>query len=406
MKVLFLTHIFSDVHVGGETQGAWGLANALAESGVKIFVVSAYTEIKESKLHSNIKVYTVSGCQKVPNFTKPYMLKTFFYSLPLIFLKGIDIIHLAPTNGSHPFSRFKIKPFVSTADLPYDYEDKEFLADINYDREKKWEEIALAEAKYGLLEKIFNKFSYYFYKFFIPDEKFPRGVDLYAVRETKIEKDLKAEGYKSDFVFIPMAVDADKFKIDYHPDIKKDPNIITFLFLGMISKRKGTHYLIKAFNLLSKKYDNIKLIIAGEGAPSTVEDFKKLAGDNTKIEFAGKAAGDRRLDYYAACDVFISDALGQFGLYKVHVEAMAMKKPVILAKYYDTVDFEKNKLGIAVEHGNINQLMMAMEKFIINPALIKEFGQNAREFVVKNNDFKILGERMKEAYSKLLTKKK
>jgi len=404
MRILFLTHIFSDIHVGGEAQGTWGLSKALAELGVKIYVVSTFTEIKENKLHPNIKVYTVPGCKKQPNFTKPYMLKTFFYSLPIVIFKKIDIIHLAPTNGPHPYSKFKIRPFVSTADLPYDYEDKRFLDDINYDRQKKWEEISTKPA-YGFVEKVFNKFSKYFYQLFIKDENFPRSVDVYGIRETKIETNLKAKGYKSRFVSIPMAVNSDKFDSAYQSKLQKDPEVITFLFLSMVSKRKGTHYLIQAFNQLSQKHQNIKLIIAGEGAPSTVEDFKKLSGQNKKIEFIGKVVGDDRLDYLSICDVFVLDALGQFGLYKAHVEAMSMSKPVILANDYDTQDYEEKKLGIPVEHGNIDQLAQAMEKFVKNPNLIKEYGKNSRDFVIKNNEYSVLALRMKASYQELINKK-
>jgi glycosyltransferase involved in cell wall biosynthesis len=320
-------------------------------------------------------------------------------------LKKIDIIHLGPTNGPHPFSRFKVRPFASTADLPYDYEDERFLDDINYDRKNKWKEISLDGPKYNFLEKVFNKFSFYFYKFFMSNDRFPRGVDLYAVRETKIIDDLKKLDYKSDFVFCPMAVESDKFNVDYRSSIKKtDENVIRFLFLGMVSKRKGVHYLIQAFNLLSKKYNNVELIIAGDGAKDTVEDFKKMASGNEKIKFAGRVVGDDRLDYYASCDVFVSDALGQFGLYKVHVEAMAMGKPVILAKYYDTLNVKQDKIGISVEHGNIEELAGAMEEYINNPEMIKEFGISARKWVVENSDFKVLARRTKEAYEKLINK--
>ena len=241
-----------------------------------------------------------------------------------------------------------------------------------------------------------------FYKIFIPDEKFPRGVDLYAVRETKIIDDLKAKGYKSDFVFFPMAVNAEKFNLDYKSNIEKDNKAITFLFLGMLSKRKGLHYVIQAFNLLCQKYKNVKLIIAGEGAPSSEADFKKLAGDNKKIEFVGKVVGNRRLDYYAVCDVFVSDALGQFGIYKVHIEAMAMGKPVILSKKYDTINFENSGLGISINHGNIEELSKAMEHFILYPSHISQFGKNARQFVEKNTNFSQLALRIRDSYSSLL----
>jgi len=404
VNILFLTHIFSDTHVGGESQGTWGLSNALAKLGVKIFVVSTFTEIIENKLHPNIKIYTVPGCKKQPNFTKPYMLKTFFYSLPIVFFKKIDIIHLAPTNGPHPYSKFKIKPFVSTADLPYDYEDKNFLGDINYDRQKKWEEISI-KPTYSFFEKIFNKFSKYFYQLFIKDENFPRSVDVYGMRETKIETDLKEKGYQSKFVSIPMAVDSEKFDPTYQSKFRKNPNVITFLFLSMVSKRKGTHYLIQAFNQLCQKHQNVKLIIAGEGAKSTVEDFKKLASQNKKIEFVGKVVGDERLDYLSICDVFVLDALGQFGLYKAHVEAMSMSKPVILAKDYDTHDFEQKKLGIPVEHGNVNELAEAIEKFVNNQSLINEYGKSSRDYIIKNHEYRVLAQRMKDAYQELINKK-
>jgi len=122
MRVLLLTHTFSDIGDEGEVRVVWESARALARAGLDIFVVANYIRLKSS-LPSNLRAYKVPFGKASTGFTEASMLKVFLYSLPLIFLKRIDIIHLISTQASCPFSRFKVRPFVMSADYSWEYDN-------------------------------------------------------------------------------------------------------------------------------------------------------------------------------------------------------------------------------------------------------------------------------------------
>ncbi|TSC96048.1 MAG: group 1 glycosyl transferase [Parcubacteria group bacterium Athens1014_10] len=401
LKILVLTHLFSDIAVGGEARAVWGFTNALAEIGLDVYVVSSFVETVERNYHPKIKVYQVPFPKRRTNFCQLDMFKTFLYALPIIFLKKIDIIHLMPTQGPHPYAYFKIRPFVSTVDVNWNYEDTKFRDDLIYDRRQKREELGLLEKEYDFFDKVIGKLAYYFFKIFRMNQELPKSVDLCAYRHIKLLDWFKKEKYPSQFVYIPVGVDTNMFSPVVKTIFSKKENL-TFLFIGSVAKRKGVEYLLRAFNILSQKYTNIELLIVGPGAPATIDFFKKVIEPTAKVKFLGQATGYNLVRYYNCADVFVSPSVGiDLGINKSVVEAMACAKPVIVSRAHDTGVID-NKGGFSFEPGNINQLAEVMEKFIKNPALIESMGKTAREYVLKNHDWIILAQRMKDAYQKLL----
>jgi len=401
LRILVLTHAYSDVISGGETKAAWEMTNALAKRGIKIYVVTTFVKIDETVPHSNIKIYKVPFCKQARNFNKLDMFKTFFYSLPVIFVKKIDIIHLINTQGPHPFAYFKIRPFVSTVDMSWNYEDPRFKDELFYDRNLKKEEFNLADQKYNFLDRILNRISNLFFRIFKLNELLPKSVDLCAYRHAKLLNKLKSKGYKSQFVYIPVGADTDRFNPSVGPIFNKKDNIV-FLFIGTIAKRKGVEYLIRSFNVLSRKYKNIELLLVGPGAPSTVSLFKKITEPTVKISFIGELSTDDLVRYINYADVFVSPMIGlDLGINKSVAEAMSCAKPIIVNKAHDTEILNK-EVGFCIEPGEVKPLVKAMEKFVKNPQIIDEMGEKARNFILKHHSWSILAERMEKSYRKLL----
>lgn len=376
----------------------WEMSNALAQKGVKIFVVTPFVKV-EGRYHSNIKVYKIPFCKKETiNFSKEDNLKAFFWSLPIIFLRRIDIVHLASTHGPCAFTRFKIRPFVETADLLWDYNDSDFKEDLAFDRKRKHEEAEVKPMKPSLGERIFGKFTFYFYKIFKLNEEIPRNVDLYACREEAMINYLKQNNYQSQMALIPMGVDVWRFNPRVKPAFDKKDKFI-FLFVGRISKRKGVETLIEAFNKFSHQYDKVELLLVGSGQD---DYFSDLAKGNKKIKFIGQKTGDELISYFALADVFVAPTLSKFaGIFKVAVEAMACAKPIIVNQAYDT-DRIKEKIGFFIPPKDIDQLVQVMEYSINHPRMLKEMGQAARNYVVKNHSWQVNAKRLISAYQKLL----
>lgn len=151
--------------------------------------------------------------------------------------------------------------------------------------------------------------------------------------------------FKGPKVVIPNGIDLEKFnpnspKIEKYLDGK-----INILFVGRLEERKGLIYLLKAYGILQKKFDSLRLIIVGKG--NLESEHRKWAKDH-KLEnviFEGEVTGDKIIPFYATCDIFCSPAIfgESFGI--VLLEAMAMGKPVVAFgnRGYKTVLINKGK---------------------------------------------------------------
>lgn len=116
--------------------------------------------------------------------------------------------------------------------------------------------------------------------------------------------------------------------------IKHDGFIIGFC--GRIVGEKGLDILIKAFELLQKENENIKLVIGGDyetvaGGSIYSELIEYIERHNiSNIQFIGKISEDKMAEFYSSLDVLVlpsTNSLESFGM--VQVEAMTCGTPVI-----------------------------------------------------------------------------
>lgn len=398
MRILFLTYDFCDNEDVGEIRIVWETVMALAKHGLEIYVLTNYCNIT-SKLPPNVRVYKLPFGKRSINFPIPVMLKAFFCSLPIIFFKRIQAVHLISNNGPSPYTVFKVRPFAMDADKPWEYNNPKFAEDLFDDRRKKQEESGI-RIKRGLITRIWDRFAVSFFSFFGLNSDLPRNVDLYVCRSRFLLEQLKNNNYNSKLIYLHHGVNLENF---YPKEIKRDSGDLTFLFVGRVSKRKGTEYLIKAFNKLSEKYSGIKLLIVGKGAETTVSEFKKLARGN--VEFAGEIQAREMNDYYNKSDVYVLPSLGEPSSMTT-LEAMAAGKPVISTRGGVDDYFVEQEMGFWIESGDVDQLYSAMEKFVLNREMIKPMGKKIREHVIKNFTWDIVAQKLISAYQDLITGKK
>lgn len=98
--------------------------------------------------------------------------------------------------------------------------------------------------------------------------------------------------------------------------------------VGRLDPRKRIDLLIKCFNQLSKKYENLVLLVGGVGPEE--ERLKGLISSlslRDKVIFAGFINDDNLYDYYAACDVFVFPSWTSSGI--TPYEALAFQKNVV-----------------------------------------------------------------------------
>jgi len=102
--------------------------------------------------------------------------------------------------------------------------------------------------------------------------------------------------------------------------------------IGNLEKVKGYEYLIDALNIVKKKYPDILLLHIGGGPLESVLKQKvKNLGLENEYRFLGKKPHSELVNYFGACDSFISSSLNE-GNPTVMFESLACGKPFIGTK--------------------------------------------------------------------------
>lgn len=172
------------------------------------------------------------------------------------------------------------------------------------------------------------------------------------------------------------------------------------LNVGYLEGYKGQIYLIKAFDILLKKYkrDNIKLYIIGEGSMRSIleSEIEKL-NLKERVILLGKQLHKDIPVWMNACDLFVLPSLSEsFGI--VQIEAFACGKPVVASKNEGSKEVvTSEEYGLLCEIADPEDLA---EK--INKALEKKWDE--KKIIDYSNMFKqenLLKEQIKE-YEKVI----
>ncbi len=191
--------------------------------------------------------------------------------------------------------------------------------------------------------------------------------------------------FKGPKKVIPNGIDLNEFNPQISGLDKFDKNKINILFLGRIEERKGLIYLLEAYRLLQEKYDNLRLIIVGDGPLK--KDCKKFAEDNNlrEIYWEGEKTGPAARRYFSTCDIYCSPAVfgESFGI--VLLEAMACGKPITgfaNGGYKELLKGTKGEEFLA-KPKDFTGLADKLEKLIKDEILRKEMGEWGLEEVKK-----------------------
>ncbi|HYH74879.1 MAG TPA: glycosyltransferase family 4 protein [Candidatus Saccharimonadales bacterium] len=120
---------------------------------------------------------------------------------------------------------------------------------------------------------------------------------------------------------IPNGIDLQTYK----PPLRRSDNKKqkTIFFLGRLEQRKGVKHLLHAFKLLTEKYPDVSLIIAGDG-PDRIK-LEAIVDDLEipNVSFVGFISEKEKMHYLRTVDLYCSPALygESFGI--VLLEAMA-----------------------------------------------------------------------------------
>ena len=216
-------------------------------------------------------------------------------------------------------------------------------------------------------------------------------------------------GLRIKSVVCGLGVDLEEFRAlpEYGAFRSRQPGINNkkmILFLSRINFKKGLDVLVEAFADLSKKRNDVALVIAGpdnEGYGKKVISWVNQLGIAGSVVFAGMLLGRDRLAAFRDCDIFVLPSYSEnFGL--VILEAMACGVPVIISdKVNISPEILKAKAGLVV-NTDPGQLSRAIQRLIEEPQLKQVMVDRARALVAEKFTWEIISSQLTNIYQAIL----
>jgi glycosyltransferase involved in cell wall biosynthesis len=176
-------------------------------------------------------------------------------------------------------------------------------------------------------------------------------------------------------------------------------NDFVLLQVGNIARDKRQSDSITALYYLSKKHDNVKLILVGQGPRNELAALSKKLGVDKKVLFVQNCSDEELADVYAACDVFLFPTEITWGL--AVIEAMAASKPVVVSRKAGVSEIIQNgENGFVFDEPNARNMAIQVERLMASPELRREIGFNAYEYTKEKLSWKIYVKNMEAVFRK------
>lgn len=380
MKICYISDLFPPYDKGGAERIAYYEANWMANKGHEISVISSSRENlnKSSKYRiekrDGIKIYYFSPSinfnlnpytDRLSNLKKAILLNLSLYNphshltlRNILKQESPDIVH---AHYIYYISYGALKAIdLNTTKLIITYHM------YNYECPKG------GLLKKGLIKENFEickqphlicKFRNKLFKKMTPEASLIIAISKF------IKFRLEEMGYKN-IVYLPNGVQITR---------EKEENSIgkpEILYVGRLTKAKGVHLLIKAFNSLRPKGFSLRIIGDGEDR----KYFEEQAKQNKNIIFMGKVTHEKVKDFYKRCYAVVVPSIWYEVMNTVICEAMANGKPVIASDMPGNKDMiEDGQTGILFPAGNINELIKSLKLLIEHKKLAEEMGKRGSE---------------------------
>ena len=154
--------------------------------------------------------------------------------------------------------------------------------------------------------------------------------------------------------------------------------------VGRIESYKGHEDLIAAFSRLPDEIQlKIRIVIIGQGSEeetTRLKKFSKKVKNGERIHFGGYIPGSSQ-QIIGELDLLVMATRSFEGFGLTIAEAMSVKVPVIATKVGAVSEFVNEDMVELIEPGAIDQLALAIERFVKEPALWKNRAIVAHEHI-------------------------
>ena len=387
MNVLLITQSFSTTHGGGETIFSI-IAKALADKGIKVWVMTSRVKGNEYLNHKNIKFIFVTPILESKGGQPPslkenvlYVIRAIWKGLKIIRQEKIDIIHsnnYAPSFAGSFLSFITSRPNVLVIHDVFSLE-KDFWK--NWTKQKN---ISKLNSILGpIFERVITKI---------------KSEAIHTVSNAS-KDDLIKFGVKKKIFVIPNALEIRKYD-------STEINPFQIVYIGRLIFYKNLEVVFKAINIVKQKYPKILFTVIGGGPhkDQLVKTVKNL-GIEKNIRFAGHISEDEKYKQLSSSVALVFPSLIEgFGL--VVLEAFMLNKPVVVSNVRPLSDIVENtKTGLIVSAKDENDWANAIQKIIENPNLTKDMGLAGRKVLEQIYNVEIMTKKIITMYEQIIKSK-
>lgn len=370
MKIAMIGHKRIPSREGGVEIVVEELSTRMSKIG---YVVTCYNRggkhvMDKNQKQVNLKEYKGVKLKKVLTIDKKglaAMTSSFFGAFKILFSKN-KVVHFhaeGPCAMIPIIKKFSKKKVIAT------------IHGLDWQR-AKWGGFATKYIKFG--EKMAVKYA-----------------DEIIVLSKNVQKYFK-DTYNRETVFIPNGVSEPVIRkaemITEKYDLNKNDYI---LFLGRMVPEKGIHYLVEAYNQINT---NKKLVIAG-GASDTdtyYSELKEKSKNNKNIIFTGFVQGQELEELYSNAYIYTLPSDLE-GMPLSLLEAMSYNNCCLTSNIDECAEVLEDK-GVTFKKSDVNDLKEKLQYLCDNEDIVKNYKQNAQEFILNKYNWDNVVEQTLELY--------
>ena len=161
---------------------------------------------------------------------------------------------------------------------------------------------------------------------------------------------------------------------------------------------------LKSIPIVLSLKNNIKFIIASDGSErEDMEEYVSKHNLSNHVIFPGYMTMPEMVAFLSASDIYVSSSKADAGLAASTAEAMSIGLPVVVSNNSEN-SFWVNNSGLLFEDGDFKGIADGILNLASNPQLMKEFGDNGRDRISSDNDYKIQMNKVNDLYLSIVNK--
>ncbi len=213
---------------------------------------------------------------------------------------------------------------------------------------------------------------------------FCRSMDLVVAPSPGMRDVLKRVGVTSQVEVVPNGVDLTPFQRDIQPIDRSEFGFgnddIVLVYAGRLGPEKNLPFLLRAFNGMAQTYDNIRLLIIGDGPErENLEDRLRHMGIASRVRLTGIVNYEDISRYLAMADSFVTASVTEVHPLSV-IEAMASGLPVLGIQSPGVGDIiEDGKTGLIVLEEELAAFTAKMVRLVTDHDLRRQMSIQARQ---------------------------